>query len=100
MSTSTLAAPAATDAPAFQATVYSKPDCPQCDMTYLKLDREGITYNVIDITKDPEALKIVREGLGYLQAPVVYVSPDLHWSGFKPDQIVALARSLNSAQAA
>jgi glutaredoxin-like protein NrdH len=29
-------------------------------------------------------------GLGYLQAPVV-VAGDTHWSGFRPDQISALA---------
>jgi glutaredoxin-like protein NrdH len=29
-------------------------------------------------------------GLGYLQAPVV-VAGDTHWSGFRPDQISAVA---------
>jgi len=28
--------------------------------------------------------------LGYLQAPVV-VTPDAHWSGFRPDRLNALA---------
>lgn len=71
-----------------QVTVYSKPACVQCDATYRALDRKGVDYEVVDLTKDPAALDLVRE-LGYLQAPVV-VAGDRHWSGFRPDQIAAL----------
>lgn len=70
-------------------TVYSKPQCVQCDLTYRALDRKGVDYAVVDITADPEALARVKE-LGYLQAPVV-VTPDNHWSGFRPDQIATLS---------
>lgn len=70
-------------------TVYSKPSCVQCDATYRALDRKGVEYSVVDITEDAQALEMVRE-LGYLQAPVV-VAGDAHWSGFRPDQISALA---------
>ncbi|ROS78459.1 glutaredoxin-like protein NrdH [Cellulomonas sp. PhB143] len=70
-------------------TVYSKPACVQCDATYRALDKKGVDYTVVDISQDAEALELVR-GLGYLQAPVV-VADDTHWSGFRPDQISALA---------
>lgn len=70
-------------------TVYSKPACVQCDATYRALDRKGIEYTVVDITQDADALEMVR-GLGYLQAPVV-VAGDEHWSGFRPDKVMALA---------
>ncbi|WP_265521916.1 glutaredoxin-like protein NrdH [Oerskovia flava] len=70
-------------------TVYSKPACVQCDATYRALDKKGVEYTVVDISQDAEALELVR-GLGYLQAPVV-VAGDTHWSGFRPDQINALA---------
>ncbi len=70
-------------------TVYSKPACVQCEATYRALDKKGLEYDVVDVTQDPEALALVRE-LGYLQAPVV-VAEDTHWSGFRPDQITALA---------
>jgi glutaredoxin-like protein NrdH len=70
-------------------TVYSKPACVQCDATYRALDKHGITYDVVDLTQDPTALELVRS-LGYLQAPVV-IAGDAHWSGFRPDQIAALA---------
>ncbi|ACZ31454.1 glutaredoxin-like protein NrdH [Xylanimonas cellulosilytica DSM 15894] len=76
-------------------TVYSKPACVQCDATYRALDKKGIEYTVVDITQDAEALEMVR-GLGYLQAPVV-VAGETHWSGFRPDQIGALARQAATA---
>ena len=77
-------------------TVYSKPACVQCDATYRALDRKGVEYTVVDITQDAEALEMVR-GLGYLPAPVV-VAGDTHWSGFRPDQISAVA-ALQAASA-
>jgi len=70
-------------------TVYSKPACVQCDATYRALDKHGIAYDVVDLTQAPTALELVRS-LGYLQAPVV-IAGDTHWSGFRPDQITALA---------
>lgn len=76
-------------------TVYSKPACVQCTATYRALENRGIEYNVIDVSQDPEALELVQS-LGYLQAPVV-VAGDTHWSGYRPDQIKALAQVLISA---
>lgn len=70
-------------------TVYTKPACVQCNATYKALQKQGIKYDVVDITEVPEARDYVT-GLGYLQAPVV-VAGDNHWSGFRPDRIKALA---------
>lgn len=70
-------------------TVYSKPSCVQCDATYRALNKQGLDYEVVDITTDPEALESVK-ALGYQQAPVVFADGD-HWSGFRPDKIKALA---------
>ncbi|MBD9698493.1 glutaredoxin-like protein NrdH [Flavimobilis sp. GY10621] len=78
-------------------TVYSKPACVQCDATYRALDKRGIDYTVVDISQDLEALEMVRS-LGYMQAPVV-VAGDTHWSGFRPDQISALATQAATAVA-
>ncbi|GAA4685123.1 glutaredoxin-like protein NrdH [Gordonia humi] len=71
-------------------TVYTKPACVQCNATYKALDKAGIDYTVIDITTDENARDYVM-GLGYLQAPVVVVDETTHWSGFRPEQIRALA---------
>lgn len=69
--------------------VYSKPACVQCTATTREMDRKGINYNVIDLTKDETAFNTVKD-MGYMQAPVV-VAGDDHWSGFRPDKISALA---------
>ena len=69
-------------------TVYSKPSCVQCTATTRELDRKGISYDYIDITKDVKAMAAVAE-LGYRQAPVV-VAGDDHWAGFRPDKIAQL----------
>lgn len=70
-------------------TVYTKPACVQCNATYKALDKQGVSYDVIDITQDSEARDYVM-ALGYLQAPVVVAGSE-HWSGFRPDRIKALA---------
>lgn len=70
--------------------MYTKPKCVQCNATYRKLEAEGIKYEVIDLSENPDAIEEIKE-LGYLQAPVVVVDKDNHWSGFRPDKIEALA---------
>ena len=70
-------------------TVYSKPNCVQCNATYRALDKAGLLYETVDISLDVEALEQVKS-LGYAQAPVVMAGED-HWSGFRPDKIKALA---------
>lgn len=69
-------------------TLYTKPQCVQCDATKRALNKKGITYQTIDVTTSPEALEQVK-ALGYLQAPVVVTDTD-HWSGFRPDKIANL----------
>jgi glutaredoxin-like protein NrdH len=69
-------------------TVFSKPACVQCDATYRSLDKLGLEYAIVDITRDADALASVR-ALGYQQAPVVFAGGD-HWSGFRPDKIRSL----------
>jgi glutaredoxin-like protein NrdH len=71
-------------------TVYTKPACVQCAATFKALDKRGIEYQKIDLTENPEAREYVMS-LGYLGAPVVYVSPTVHWSGFRPDRVALLA---------
>ncbi|GGA61874.1 NrdH-redoxin [Pseudoclavibacter endophyticus] len=70
-------------------TVYSKPACVQCTATKRALDKQGIEYEIFDLSVDDKALATVKE-LGYMQAPVV-VAGDEHWSGFRPDKISELA---------
>lgn len=72
-------------------TVYTKPACVQCNMTYKALDKAGVSYQVIDLSADDDARDLVMR-LGYSSAPVV-VAGDQHWSGFRPERCKALAAS-------
>lgn len=71
-------------------TIYTKPNCVQCNATYRALDSGGLEYAVVDITEDSQARDYVM-ARGYLQAPVVVVDDADHWSGFRPDRIKTLA---------
>ncbi|MEP1766904.1 MAG: glutaredoxin-like protein NrdH [Sulfitobacter sp.] len=70
-------------------TVFSKPACVQCTATTRALDARNLSYNVIDITEDADAMAKVQS-LGYRQVPVVMSGED-HWAGFRPDMISQLA---------
>jgi glutaredoxin-like protein NrdH len=69
-------------------TVYSKPACVQCEQTKKLLSKNGLEFDVIDITQDSDAYdKVVS--MGFMSAPVV-VTDDDSWAGFKPDKINGL----------
>lgn len=69
--------------------VYSKPACVQCTATTRALDARGLSYDLVDLTEDAQALERVTS-LGYRQAPVV-IAGEAHWAGFRPDMIGQLA---------
>lgn len=78
----------------FAVTVYSKPQCVQCDATKRSLRKAGIEFTEVDVTVTPDALAYISEELGYIQAPVVVVEDGTgedHWSGFRPDIIKRIA---------
>ncbi|POH59618.1 NrdH-redoxin [Cryobacterium zongtaii] len=77
-------------------TVCSKPNCVQCTATYRALDRQGIEYQVVDLTGSDAALEYVTQELGDSQAPVVVVDEHDHWSGFRPDKITQHAAAANT----
>ena len=73
-------------------TIYTKPDCVQCDQTKKYFDRNEIAYETIDITQNPEAYEYVKS-LGFSSAPVVVADGD-SWAGFKLERIKnAIARA-------
>jgi glutaredoxin-like protein NrdH len=77
-------------------TVYTKPSCVQCVATYRALDKTGVTFEIVDISQDAAARDYVM-ALGYLQAPVVFVDEDTHWSGYRPEKLKTLAQLAQSA---
>lgn len=65
--------------------VYSKPNCPQCDLTKRDMDILGIEYETIDITQHQDQLDRLIS-LGHRTAPVVETDQDI-WSGYNQDKI-------------
>jgi glutaredoxin-like protein nrdH len=71
-------------------TVYSKPNCMQCEFTKRWLHGNGIPYTSYDVTKDELSLDYIKR-LGYQNLPVVVVDDgDKHWFGFRPDLLEEL----------
>jgi glutaredoxin-like protein NrdH len=70
-------------------TVYTKPNCVQCDATKRMMDKLGVNYETVDIVENPAELDRLIE-MGYRAAPVVVTDND-SWAGFNPDKITALA---------
>lgn len=70
-------------------TVYTKPQCVQCDMTKRLMDKIGVAYQTVDITENPDEMQKLID-MGYRAAPVV-VTEDDSWAGFQPEKINALA---------
>ena len=66
-------------------TVYTTPNCVQCNSTKRYFDKNDIPYETVDLSQDADALEMVKE-LGYSVAPVV-IAGEKHWSGFRIDQI-------------
>lgn len=67
-------------------TVYTLPNCVQCDQTKKLLESEGVDFNEVDLSQDQEARDKVRDHWGFFQAPVVDTLWD-RWSGFNPSKI-------------
>lgn len=72
-------------------TVYTKPECNNCNQTKRRLNKHGIEYTTVDVTEDAAAREFVTDGLGYRQMPVVVVDENTHWSGFRIDALDKLA---------
>lgn len=72
-------------------TVYTNPNCVQCDQTKRYLDKKNIAYTAVDLSQDKEALDMVLE-LGFKSVPVVITDHD-KWSGFRLEKLNAIAVS-------
>lgn len=67
--------------------VFSKDPCVQCNSTYLLLDKLGVEYVSIDISKEQEAFDYVKSvDATLMQAPIVFGGGD-YWQGFNPLKI-------------
>ena len=69
-------------------TVWTKPNCSQCEMTKKQFDKRGIIYQEKRLDKSPKAVERFLE-LGLLAAPIVETDRK-QWSGFRLDKINSL----------
>lgn len=75
-------------------TVYTNPNCVQCDMTKKRLDKHGIPYETVDLSQDAAAMKMVTD-LGFTSAPVVITDTE-KWSGFKLAHLDNLSKQFHA----
>lgn len=66
----------ATDTMSATFTMYSTPWCGYCKRLKGQLEREGITFDEVDIEQQPEAAKIVEEANGGNQTVPTLVFAD------------------------
>ena len=79
-------------------TIYSKPNCPQCEATKRKFTKEGVAFREVDVTEDKRAFMRVRDEWGYQRVPVIEVRDegfDVRWDGFRPDRMKAVIDEFN-----
>lgn len=66
-------------------TIYTKPNCVDCNKTKNYMKSKGIEFSEVDITQDEGALARIKS-MGFLRAPVVDAN-DVWWSGFDEQKI-------------
>ncbi len=71
-------------------TVYTKPDCVQCDATKRTLNKYEIPFIEIDLSDNVDVLDRLKAA-GWRRAPIVETADGEMWSGFRPDRIRDLA---------
>jgi glutaredoxin-like protein NrdH len=71
-------------------TVYTLPECAQCETTKKYLEKNNLAYLAVDLSENPKEYEVIRS-LGYDRVPVV-IADESHWSGFRPDKLFKLTR--------
>ncbi|MFE0442418.1 glutaredoxin-like protein NrdH [Aerococcus sp. NPDC058936] len=71
-------------------TVYTKPNCMQCNFTKKYLTEKEIEFQTIDVTESEEALAEVK-GMGFQAVPVIVAENEEAFYGFQPDRLAKLA---------
>lgn len=82
--------------PKIPVTVYTNPQCVQCDQTKRQFDKLGVEYQVVDLASVPEKVEEFK-ALGYMSAPIVTTDIKV-WSGFKPAKIKSLVDYIHSME--
>lgn len=73
-----------------KVTVYSKPDCMQCNFTKKWLNERNVPYTELNVEEDEEVLSKIKE-MGYQAVPVIVTETE-NWYGFQPDKLAKLVK--------
>ena len=70
-------------------TIYSRPDCQPCKRIKAWWERNGVSFNEVNVEESPADLVAIK-ALGYERVPVTVVSngdpeTDIHWGGLRLD---------------
>lgn len=57
--------------------IFSSPSCPYCHLLQEYLKEKGVKFEVLDVSKDEEALKELKEKTGALSIPVVEIEEEI-----------------------
>jgi glutaredoxin-like protein NrdH len=79
-----------------QITVYSNPNCVQCEQTKKWLERNNLRFDTKMIQDSPEIQEIIAEHK-FQSAPVV-VAGDNVWSGFRLDHLKDIQHKIASEE--
>ena len=69
--------------------IYSTPTCPYCRRAKEYLDQKGITYESIDLSTNPDAVKEMVDLTGQMGVPVIVVDEEAV-VGFDKDKLEQL----------
>jgi glutaredoxin-like protein NrdH len=79
-----------------KVTVYSNPNCVQCDTTKRWLNVNNIDFDTALISESPEINDLIAKK-GYLSAPVV-VAGEMSWSGFRLEKLKTIKNIIFSEE--
>lgn len=71
-------------------TIYSKPNCMQCEFSKKYLKDKGVEFKEINVFEDDDALSMLRDA-GYSQMPVVDIDGEKH-TGFRPEILAKVVK--------
>lgn len=69
-----------------QVTVYSKPNCMQCNFTKKWLDDNKIEFKEVNVMDEPQTLMVIKSW-GFQSLPVVEIEGQEPFFGFQPDRL-------------
>lgn len=72
-----------------QITLYTKNNCPQCQLTKRFLTEHQLSFNEINLEEHPEEVQSLLDE-GFQQAPVLKTDTGISFSGFNPDKLETL----------